>query len=98
MRITVDPTEMGSPCAKNSTNVKHATQLRRTKKGSLKITSVEKRCAGILKKTPRCYIKLIANQEQDSDESLEAQPKRRKRTKGKEREDRFLTRCQAMKL
>ena len=80
---------MGSPCAKNSTNIKHATKLCRTKTGRLKITFEGKRCAGIESKRPLCHTKLIANQEQDSDESHEGQPKTRTRSKGQRRRRRI---------
>ena len=55
MSTTVDLTETASPCAKNFLNVKSVTKSSRTRKGSLRITCVEKTCVGIVKNmlTPR---------------------------------------------
>ena len=43
---TVDLTETVSPCAKNFINVKSVTKSSRTRKGSPRITCVEKTCVG----------------------------------------------------
>ena len=49
MSTTVDLTETASPCAKHFINVKSVTKSSRTRKGSLRITCVEKACVGIVK-------------------------------------------------
>ena len=49
MSTTVDLTETASPCAKNFTNVRSVTKSSRTRKGSLRITCVEKTFVGIVK-------------------------------------------------
>ena len=49
MPNTVDPPEKASLCVKNFINVKSVTKSSRTRKGSPRITCMEKRCVGTVR-------------------------------------------------
>ena len=49
MPTTADPTEKASLCVKKIINVRSVTKSSRTRKGSQRITCVEKRCVGTVK-------------------------------------------------
>ena len=80
MPTTADPTNRASPCAKNSTNVKNVTRKPEDHMCG------EKMCWNceefVDPNRHRCYMKPIANQEEDSDEAHEALSKRKKNNKG----------------
>ena len=85
MSTTVDLTETASPCAKSFINVKSVTKSSRTRKGSPRITCVEKTCVGIVKNmlTPilTCFMKPI-KLEDDSREKRKKATKKHKRRWG----------------
>ena len=77
MSTTVDLTEMASLCVKHLINVKSVTKSSRTRKGSTRITCVEKRCVDL--NTHRSFMKPIKLEDASREKRKNATKKHKQR-------------------